>query len=402
MKIALVSVFPPSMGSLNEYGYHLALGLAANPKVSEVVVLADIMDEPKPELDLPAKIKVARVWKFNSLNASFKILRALKSAKVDGAVYNVQTASFGDREVPAALGLMTPSLATKFGITSGVLAHNIIEGIDLDQTILKGNAFRKLIVKLGGRVVTKALASASYITVTVQNYLDKLEKIVPSADAHLVPHGNFETEARDWVPMTSRPKRIVTMGKFGTYKKLDRLIEAFSKLTENQDFADYELVIGGTDHPNTPGYMSSLEEAHKNNSSISFRGYIPEEDVAPFFENAQLAVFDYEATTGSSGVLHQVCSYGTVPIFPMIGEFIDLSNDEGIDGFEFAPGNADSMAEALKLALSDVEKLEAIANNNALAGQELSIEDVAAFHVSKIEAINSAKSESTSHKTVSA
>lgn len=388
MKIALVSVFPPSMGSLNEYGYHLALGLAENPKVTEIIVIADTLDAPMPELDLGSKISVQRVWSFNSVFAGSKILKALKENDVVGAVFNVQTASFGDKEIPAALGLLTPFVARKLGITSGVLAHNIIDGIDLDQTILKGKPLRKALVKFAGRIVTKGMASASYMTVTVQNYLDKLSQTTPKADISLVPHGNFETAQRDWNPQSSREKQIVAMGKFGTYKKLDRLIAAFENLTNNSKFAGYKLVVGGTDHPNTPGYMANLEEKHSSNPAIEFKGYIPEGDVAGFFENARLAVFDYEATTGSSGVLHQVCSYGAVPVYPMIGEFIDLSSDEGIKGFEFEAGDVDSLTAALRSALECEDSLEQIALNNANASQELSIADVASFHVDKIQSLN--------------
>ena len=388
MKIALISVFPPSMGSLNEYGYHLALGLAENPRVSEVVVIADELDTPPAELDLGPKISVKRVWKFNSVVAGAKILKALKANDIDGAVFNVQTASFGDKEIPAALGLLTPLVAHKMGITSGVLAHNIIDGIDLDQTILRGKPLRKALVKFAGRVVTKGMASASYITVTVQNYLDKLAQTASKADISLVPHGNFETKERDWKPQTTREKQIVAMGKFGTYKKLDRLISAFERLTTETEFADYKLVIGGTDHPNTPGYMAGLEDKHRANSSIEFKGYIPEDGVAGFFENARLAVFDYDATTGSSGVLHQVCSYGAVPVYPLIGEFVDLTVDEGIKGFDFQAGDVNSLVKALRTALACEDTLEEIALDNAKANQEISIADVASFHVDKITELN--------------
>ena len=46
MKICLISAFPPSRGVLNEYGYHVAKELQADPVVS-VTVLAD---------ELPASI----------------------------------------------------------------------------------------------------------------------------------------------------------------------------------------------------------------------------------------------------------------------------------------------------------------------------------------------------------
>ena len=44
LRIALVSAFPPGGKSLNEYGLHLARGLASHPDVAEVAVIG-VTDE---------------------------------------------------------------------------------------------------------------------------------------------------------------------------------------------------------------------------------------------------------------------------------------------------------------------------------------------------------------------
>ncbi|MFN5996675.1 MAG: glycosyltransferase [Paracoccaceae bacterium] len=386
-RIALVSAFPPGRQTLNEYGLHLAKAFAARADVSEVVVIADRLDRTEAELDMGSKIRVCRVWSFNSALAAPGIVRALKAEKVDGAIFNLQMASFGDREVPAALGLLAPMAARLAGVPSGVIAHNLITGVDLDQTQLKGQPVRQRLVRLGGVVITRALLAANYLTVTLESYRQDLATRHPKAPVLLVPHGTFDTEQRDLLPSRQRPLRIVTMGKFGTYKRLETLIDAFRILRGQPGLAGLNLVIGGSDHPNTPGYMASLATAYASDPGITFHGYVAEDDIPGFFAEGRISVFDYSATTGSSGVLHQTASYGTVPVFPRIGDFVDVCRDEGLDGANYAPGDAEGMAEAIAGLLANPEAADRIAESNRAAALGMPISEVAEVHMRKLAAI---------------
>lgn len=384
-RIALVTAFPPGQNSLNEYGLHLATGLADMADVSKVVVIADQLDDSQPELDLGNKVCVERVWRFNSLSSTPRILRTLRRAGVDGVLWNLQTASFGDREIPAALGLMAPAAARVMGLPSGIIAHNLIMGVDLENTHLKGQLIRQTCVRAGGALVTRAMMSASYTTVTLRSYLDQLRKNYPKSEVHLVPHGTFDTAKRPKRPWSDRPMRIVTMGKFGTYKRLETLLTAFDMLKTNPEFAQMELVIGGSDHPNTPGYLASLAQERKSDKSVTFRGYIAEDDIPDFFENARLSVFDYNSTTGSSGVLHQTASYGAVPVFPWIGDFVDVCRDEGVSGAHYEVLNATDMARAMAEMLRNQTKSQTIADNNLSAAQDMPFSEVVRFHIERLK-----------------
>ncbi len=384
LKIALISAFPPGQQSLNEYGLHLACELAARDDVSDVVVLADRLPQATPELTLDPKIRVVRCWKFNSLGAGPSILRALKREAVDGAIWNIQTATFGDRELPAALGLTAPALARIMGTPSGVIAHNILAAIDLDSTQLKGQRIRQAIIRAAGSIVTRAMLSASYTTVTLRSYWDHLRAKYPTKNVHHIPHGTFDTNTDQPDPFEARPKRLVTMGKFGTYKRLETLLAAFDMLRNDPDFSDYELVIGGTDHPNVPGYMAALEAARAYDPGVVFHGYVAEDDIPSFFGSARASVFDYSATTGSSGVLHQTACYGAVPVFPAIGDFVDVCRDEGLNGANYSPDNPAEMADALRRVLSDPDAANRLASANKAASLELPLSQVIAFHIGQL------------------
>lgn len=388
LTLAVVTAFPPGQQSLNEYGYHLVREFLARDDVDKVVVLADKTDGPVTELDLGPKLEVRRVWSFNSVFAGVAILRALRQVRPNGAIFNVQTATFGDREAPAALGLMVPAMGRLLGIPCGIIAHNIIAGIDLENTILKGQKLRQAIVRAGGAVVSRAMCAASYITVTLPSYETHLRARHPRADLSHVPHGTFDTELEHVLPLVDRPKRMVTMGKFGTYKKLETILAAFKLLRQDPKFQDYELVIGGTDHPNAKGYFDGLAKEWAHDGQVVFHGYVAEEDVPDFFGNAQLSVFDYSATTGSSGVLHQTASFGTVPVFPNIGDFVDVVQDEGLSGFHFEPDSAVGMADAMRHALSDLDASQNMADANRRAAAGVPLSHVAGFHVSKIHSLS--------------
>ena len=387
LHIALVSAFPPALQSLNEYGFHLAKGLAARDDVARVTVLADISDTHLRELDLGPKVQVRRVWRFNGLGTVPALLSALRALRPDGVLFNLQVASFGDREIPAALGLCAPALARVMGIPSGVIAHNIVEGIDLNATQLKGQRLRQALVRLGGRVVSRAMTLASYTTTTLQGNFDLLRKAYPGANIALVPHGSFDAAPDAGAPLSQRPLRIVTMGKFGTYKRLETLLAAFARLRDSGAFAGLELVIGGSDHPATPGYLAGLAQQHADKRDITFAGYLPEDGIGDFFRSARVSVFDYNATTGSSGVLHQTASYGALPVFPAIGDFVDVTRDEGIEGRHFEPGNPDALAEAIADVLSDIPRWQPMADANLTAAADVPFDDVVGFHTARFAAL---------------
>jgi len=325
---------------------------------------------------------VQRVWSFNSLLAAPKILKALRALKPDGAVYNLQTASFGDREIPAALGLLTPAISQFMNTPSGVIMHNLIEAVDLSKTNLGGNKLRQKLVSFAGSFVTRFMLDTGYVTVTLDSFADILKSKYKSKNAFMVPHGAFENENADQLPrLADRPARVVTMGKFGTYKRLERTIAAVQSINEKRTGQKIQLVIGGSDHPATPGYLKGLSEKHKADENIVFHGYVAEEEVRPFFADAKMAIFDYDSTTGSSGVLHQAAIFGTPAAYPLIGDFVDVTEREGLSGYHFEPFDQSALEDAILSALADVENAQRIADSNLTVSQSVTMHTVAAVHM---------------------
>lgn len=391
--LAIVTAFPPSAGSLNEYGFHLVNAFAARADIEKIIVIADKYDDATPELDLGPKVEVRRVWRFNSPFAGFHILKALKTCKAEGALYNLQTASFGDSEIPAALGLLTPALSHKLSIPSGVIMHNLVEAVDLSKTNLASSPLRQKLVGTASYFVTKTMLMSGFMTVTLDSFWDILKDKYKAKNAFMVPHGSFPTASEEPVtPLEDRSRKIVTMGKFGTYKRLERTIGAIQKLNGSLvDDQKIKLVIGGSDHPATPGYLETLAAEHHADSNIIFHGYVAEEDVSNFFTQAKLAIFDYDSTTGSSGVLHQAAIYGTPAAYPMMGDFIDVTEREGLRGFNFQPLDQTALEKAIMKCLSESQTAQSYADNNIDISKGVTMGTVASIQLQLLRKVKTRK-----------
>lgn len=391
--IAIVTAFPPSSGSLNEYGLHLINAFAARVDIKKIIVIADKYDGDQPELDLGPKVEVRRVWRFNSPFAGFHILKALRACSAESALYNLQTASFGDSEIPAALGLLTPAISQKIGIPSGVIMHNLVEAVDLSKTNLAKSPIRQKLVGTASYFVTKTMLMSGFMTVTLDSFWDILKDKYKAKNAFMVPHGSFPLASDVEIPqLSNRPRTIVTMGKFGTYKRLERTISAIKSLN-SADAASQpiKLVIGGSDHPATPGYLNDLAEQHQSDENIVFHGYVAEEDVAKFFTQARLAIFDYDSTTGSSGVLHQSAIYGTPAAYPMMGDFIDVTEREGLKGFNFAPLDQQSLEDSILECLNAPEIAQRLADDNLDVSKGVTMATVASIQLQLLKKTKTGK-----------
>lgn len=380
--IAIITAFPPSTGSLNEYGFHLVNAFVARDDIEKIIVIADKYESGLAELNLGPKVEVRRVWKFNSPIAGFNIIKALKSSKAESALYNLQTASFGDSEIPAALGLLTPAISQRF-IPSGIIMHNLVEAVDLSKTNLAASPMRQKLVSAASYFVTKTMLMSGFITVTLDSFWDILKHKYKAHNAFMVPHGSFPTSIEVAIPrLENRAQTVVTMGKFGTYKRLERTISAVQNINAGREEDEkIKLIIGGTDHPATTGYLGTLAAKYSLDSNIVFHGYVAEDDVAEFFTQARLAIFDYDSTTGSSGVLHQAAIYGTPAAYPMMGDFIDVTEREGLKGFNFKPLDQAALETAINDSLSQPDIAQNYADNNIDISSGVTMHTVASIQL---------------------
>ena len=377
LKVALVSPFPPSKGTLNEYAYHLVKHMQNNEGFSEIVVITDKLPEGETYDIEQTDVKVSfkEVWKFNSLTNFWKIIKAIKESNADIAFYNIQFLSFGDKKIPATLGLLTPMLTKLMGVKSVVLLHNIIETVDYSSAGITNNPMMKWIYNFFGTILTMMVLTSDLVAVTMAKYVNILNEKYGADNVVLMPHGSFELPELPSFDSEPQKKQVMTFGKFGTYKKVEKMIDAVNIVKERIG-EEIEIVIAGTDNPNVKGYLADVAKKYEHIKDLRFTGYVEEEDVPKIFRDSTVVVFPYTSTTGSSGVLHQAGSYGKAVALPNIGDLKELIENEGYSGSYFESEDVTTMANAIEKLLTDRSYRIQIAKQNYKAAASLPMSDI--------------------------
>ncbi len=392
MNIAFISPYPPSQVTLNEYGYHLIRSFIQKYPVKRIYVLSDHLENNRDYQRYKTEgIEIIPCWKFNSLISFWHIYKTLKTLKVDAIIFNMQFMTFGDRKIPAALGLLTPWLCRKLGIPSIVLLHNITETVKLDTIGMAKAKWKENILLKIGEMLTKIILKADLVGVTISQYVDILRKKYHAEHVVLLPHGNFELPERKYINEPPNVINLMAFGKFGTYKKVEVLIEATLLLRAKYPEYKFIATIAGTDNPNVKGYLKSVEQRYNGIEDLVFTGYIAEEDVAKIFQDSTFVIFPYTTTTGSSGILHQAGSYARACILPKIDDLERVVEEEGYNGAFFETDDPVSMAEAVTYLLQNPEERRKIEDQNYAAAKGLPMNELAEWYISHLNVLIKAK-----------
>ncbi|HKW74862.1 MAG TPA: glycosyltransferase [Terriglobales bacterium] len=371
MKICLVSAFPPSKIVLNEYGYHVARELQADPLVS-LTVLADELESPLPEL---ADFNVERVWKMNRPSNHRTLLRALKEIRPNVVWFNLVFSSFGTKESPFAAfsGLTLPAATRLAGYYTHVTLHHLMDHIDLKDAGVR----HKAIFKLGGYAATRMILMANSVSVLLPAYRRTLIQKYKGDNIHFRAHGIFSArpEYPDFSKRGNPEHRILAFGKWGTYKRCEMLIEAFEEHVAKR-IPTARLIIVGSNNGNSPGYIEALRERYGSNPRIEFTGYVEEESIPELFGSSSFMVMPYTSATGASGVAHLAAEHGVPIICSDIPDFREMAENEAL-AIKFYPvGNKQALAREMIELLENQEEQHEMAEQNFSAALRLTMPQI--------------------------
>jgi len=354
MKLAIITAYPPSKVTLNEYAYHMVKHFRQKEEITELILLTDVTKGSKTIdfVEQGCKIIIKECWSFNSYTNVFKVAKALNQTKPDSVLFNLQFMKFGDKKIPAALGLLLPLVCKIKRIPTIVLLHNILEQVDLKKAGFTSNKILQKIYGFVGNTLTRIILKADIVAVTMKKYVGVLEKKYKVKNVIAIPHGTFEVLKEPTFKLPKGAFKIMTFGKFGTYKKVELLIEAVQKVRKTTGM-DLEIVIAGTDNPNVLGYLENVKRRFAYVPKLTFTGYVEESDVSTLFEESTVVVFPYTSTTGSSGVLHQAGSYGKAVIMPDLGDLALLVKEEGYQAEFFKPTCVISLAKSIEAIVTN-------------------------------------------------
>ena len=354
MKLAIITAYPPSKITLNEYAYHLVKQFRQKELITELILLTDITEEAK-KLDFVeqgCKVTVKECWSFNSYGNILSIIKAINQTRPNNILFNLQFMKFGDKKIPAAMGLLLPLICKIKRIPTIVLLHNILEEVDLKKAGFSSNKLMQYMYLFLGSILTTLILKADIVAVTMRKYVGVLEKKYNVKNVMAIPHGTFEVLKKPTFNLPKGALKIMTFGKFGTYKKVDLLIEAV-QIVRSITKMDLEIVIAGTNHPNAPKYLETAKKRFNYVPKLIFTGYVEEDEIPQLFNESAVVVFPYTSTTGSSGVLHQAGGYGKAVIMPDLGDLALLVKEEGYRAEFFEPTSSASLAKSIEAIVTN-------------------------------------------------
>jgi len=368
MKICLVTTFPPSTGGLSEYGFHIAQELQRNPFLS-LTVLADEIPAAHEE---PDGFTVLRCWSFDDPSTVYRLMRTIRRLKPDVVWFNLLFSTFGRNPFVAFSGLMSPLLARLGGRYTHVTLHHL-----MDTVVLKDAGVRhERLYRFAGAVATRMILLSNSVSVLMPGYRKILNDRYGRDNVHLRAHGLLarRPEFPDFSRRGTPTHRILAFGKWGTYKRLELMIEAFKLLAPK--LPEVRLVVAGGDHPQAAGYVESVEKQNTGNPQIEFRGYVPEDDLADLFQGSTVAVMPYSSSTGCSGVAHLACAFSVPIVSADLSDFRQMGQSEELAIDFYPPGDAQGLADCLYRILSDPDKQYAMATQNFSAGLRMTMPNV--------------------------
>ena len=368
MKICLITTFPPSQGGLSEYGFHVARELQANP----FVTLTILADEISPSLQEREGFSIQRCWSFDDPTSSIRLLRRLHQLKPDVVWFNLLYSTFGRNPLIAFAGLMTPALVRLTGLYTYVTLHHLMDTADLEGAGVRfGRLYRAV-----GVLATRILLLSNSVSVLMPRYREILFDKYGNDNIHVRSHGVLtrRPEYPDFSKRGNPEHRILAFGKWGTYKRLELMLEAFEAIVKQ--FPNAKLVIAGANHPSAAGYVESIKQKCAGLERIEFTGYLPEESLPEVFQSSSVTVMPYSSSTGSSGVAHLACAYGVPIVCADLADFRQMATEEDLAVDFYQPGNARALADCLLRLLQSPEQQKARAVQNFAAAERMTMPSI--------------------------
>ena len=387
MRICLVATFPPSGRQLNEYAYHIAREIGRNSDI-ELFILADELsdcefatDETGKPIEIQSKEELAgfnviRCWRFGSPSTPVRLLRTIRRLNPDVVWYNLVFSSFAtpDKPLAAFAGLSAPAVTRAAGFYTHITLHHILEHVDFAAAGLE--LHRRRLFRVGADLATRALLKAHSVSVLLSTYHRTLVTKYAARNVLRGMHGTFGAAPAppDLSKRGNPEKRILAIGHWGTYKRLEVLMKAFPMILEKLPNA--RLVIAGANHHTRAGYWESIRDAQPPRLPIEFRGYVPEAAIPELFQSTSVLVMPYDSATGSSGPAHQACEFGVPIVCADIPDLRGMAEDEDMAVCYYRTGDAADLADQIVTILRSPLIERHMAEQNFNAGLEMTMTNV--------------------------
>lgn len=184
----------------------------------------------------------------------------------------------------------------------------------------------------------------------------ELRRLLPETPMSVVPHPPFSVlgptpHARPdrWRRRINAPpgaKIVLFFGNVRPYKGVRDLVDAFPQVRAATNAV---LVVAGTFFESIEGYRARIDELGLADSVRLFDEYVPNEEVAPLFELADVVVLPYRSAS-QSGVIPLAAAFRKPVVATDTGALPDALAGTGL---VVAPEDPDALGAALVRALHE-------------------------------------------------
>jgi glycosyltransferase involved in cell wall biosynthesis len=201
-----------------------------------------------------------------------------------------------------------------------------------------------------------ALRTAHSIIALSDPVASELRQLVPKMPVSVIPHPPFsvlepmpDSSPDPWRHRIDAPrdaKIVLFFGNVRPYKGVRDLIDAFPRVTASTNAV---LVVAGTFFESIEEYRARIQELDLGGSVRLFDEYVPNEQVAPLFELADLVVLPYRSAS-QSGVIPLAAAFRKPVVATNVGALPDALAGAGI---VVPPEDPDALGAAVARALQE-------------------------------------------------
>jgi glycosyltransferase involved in cell wall biosynthesis len=376
-RVALVTAFPPGRGDLSEYGFQLARVLKDSFGLTPLIY-ADLHSgvDHHPDDELPG-YNVTRCWRFNSVASFVTLLSKIRKHRPDVVWFNIGLSTMANQPMPAMAASALPCLCRVLGYNTHVTLHAFSENVDFEHAAVSSPA----LYRFGARLATRLLLRSDGVHLMLPSYREQMLKTFGSRRQNIFvhPHGIFGYGPEDETPAQRTPGAVLAFGSWGTYKRLECLMEALPTIRRSLPAA--QLWVAGGDHPKARRYLQDCAARYRDVPGVHFLGYVAEEHVAGLFRRASVAVLPYNSSAGSSGVVHLACEHQVPIVAADIPDLRELAEFENLHLAFFPANDPKALASELLRVLADDSIGKSLTEHNLRSVSKLTLREIVADYL---------------------
>ena len=185
---------------------------------------------------------------------------------------------------------------------------------------------------------------------------------VDTSKITVIPHGNYlhfcndrelsRNDAKRLLGLPPESRAVLFFGTISPYKGLDLLIDAFSRLSEND--SNIYLIIAGPPTEDFAPYQRKIRQQNLSDRIVKDLRYIPFAEFARYFSASDLVAFPYRQIS-QSGVLQLAYAYARPVVVTNVGGLAEaVAQDQ--TGLIAAASNPQEFSDAIREMLADPGK----------------------------------------------